>query len=197
MTKYFAMIDGERRGPYELQELMGAGVHPSTYVWCKGMEDWEMAETVPDICRYFRQYLSGTIPASEANADDVSKGESPDSSADPLEGMPIRFRKIIQDSGIDPEEFKVLLPDYTKRPYIPMATSIASAILCFPPTGFVAIYHCYKATKIWRQAEQCQDAKEQKDLRVSSHDEARQGKMWLGITLSLALILYAFLLFKS
>ncbi|MDE6143194.1 MAG: DUF4339 domain-containing protein, partial [Muribaculaceae bacterium] len=34
--KYFAIIDGEQKGPFELEELADAGVRPSTYVWCKG-----------------------------------------------------------------------------------------------------------------------------------------------------------------
>ena len=34
--RYFAMIGGEQRGPYELTELSEAGVTPETYVWCKG-----------------------------------------------------------------------------------------------------------------------------------------------------------------
>lgn len=44
--RYFAMIDGERRGPFELSQLADAGVRPGTYVWCKGMDDWEKAEDV-------------------------------------------------------------------------------------------------------------------------------------------------------
>ncbi len=43
--RYFAMIDGERRGPFGLDELADAGVRPDTYVWCKGMSDWEKAES--------------------------------------------------------------------------------------------------------------------------------------------------------
>lgn len=51
------MIDGERRGPFPLERLPEMGVHPSTYVWCKGMDDWEKAEDVADICRFYRNRL--------------------------------------------------------------------------------------------------------------------------------------------
>ncbi len=53
MALYFAMIDGERRGPFRLDQLRDAGVGPDTYVWSKGMADWEQAADVADICRYF------------------------------------------------------------------------------------------------------------------------------------------------
>ena len=51
------MIDGRKSGPYTLDELQEAGVTPETYVWCKGMDDWEKAADVADICRYYRQRL--------------------------------------------------------------------------------------------------------------------------------------------
>ncbi|MDE6695255.1 MAG: DUF4339 domain-containing protein [Muribaculaceae bacterium] len=63
--KYFAMIDGRQYGPMELDEMVKEGVRPDTYVWCKGMDDWTEASEVPDICRYFRQRLSGTLPTQK------------------------------------------------------------------------------------------------------------------------------------
>lgn len=57
MAVYFAMIDGERCGPFTLEALHEAGVAPSTYVWTKGMEDWEQAGAVAEICRYYRQRI--------------------------------------------------------------------------------------------------------------------------------------------
>ncbi len=57
MALYFAMIDGERRGPFTLDALHEAGVTPDTYVWSKGMSDWEQAADVADICRYYRQRI--------------------------------------------------------------------------------------------------------------------------------------------
>lgn len=61
--KYFAMIDGRQVGPFELDDVVREGIRPDTYVWCKGMADWEQAQDVPDICRYFRQRLSGSLPS--------------------------------------------------------------------------------------------------------------------------------------
>lgn len=60
--KYFAMIDGQQYGPMMLDDMVKEGVRPDTYVWHKGLPDWIKASEDPDICRYFRQRLSGTLP---------------------------------------------------------------------------------------------------------------------------------------
>ena len=56
------MIDGRQIGPIELDDIAEAGVRPDTYVWCKGMPDWQEASEVPDICRFFRLRLAGVLP---------------------------------------------------------------------------------------------------------------------------------------
>lgn len=58
------MIDGEQKGPMNLEDLAEAGVRPDTYVWCKSLPDWMKASDVPDICRYFRLRLSNSLPLS-------------------------------------------------------------------------------------------------------------------------------------
>ncbi len=48
--KYFAVIDKKQIGPCSIEELVEAGLRPDNYVWCKGMDDWEPAKDVADIC---------------------------------------------------------------------------------------------------------------------------------------------------
>ena len=60
--KFFARIDDTQVGPLGLGQLIEAGVRPSTYVWHKGMADWEKAEDVPEICRAMRRALAGLDP---------------------------------------------------------------------------------------------------------------------------------------
>ena len=43
MALYFAMVDGEKVGPFPLEEMADRGVGPDTYIWTKGMDDWEPA----------------------------------------------------------------------------------------------------------------------------------------------------------
>ena len=76
--KYYAIINDVQRGPFNLDELSDAGVRPSTYVWCKGMQDWEKAEDVADICRMFRIRISNLMHPSWEEA---PVKEKPDSEA--------------------------------------------------------------------------------------------------------------------
>lgn len=99
--RYFAMIDGERRGPFELDALADVGVRPDTYVWCKGMADWEKAEDVAEICRWYRQRIFGlmhpprfpesNVVQTASNADLTAGGTMPaDTSAPPSPPLSLR-----------------------------------------------------------------------------------------------------------
>lgn len=101
--KYFAMIGGQQYGPMELGEMVKEGVRPDTYVWCKGMDDWMPASDVPDICRYFRQRLSGTLPSSNPfGAIDTDRMIAIDEEEQErlLNQLPPMARGFIRKSGI-------------------------------------------------------------------------------------------------
>lgn len=48
-TLYYAMINGNRVGPYTPDVIVTQGVNPDTPVWCEGFQDWVAASTVPEI----------------------------------------------------------------------------------------------------------------------------------------------------
>ena len=93
--RYFVMKDGEQCGPYRVEELEAAGVTPETYVWCKGMADWQQAGEVADICRYFRNLLHDRMhptamqPAPQQSAPTYN-----------LDDIPLRWRGFIMKSGV-------------------------------------------------------------------------------------------------
>lgn len=97
------MIDGHQYGPMEIEDLAREGVRPDTYVWCKQMEDWERAEDVPDICRYFRQRLSGTLPSQKylgsLDADRLRIADEEEQER-LLNQLPPMARNIVRKSGI-------------------------------------------------------------------------------------------------
>ena len=184
--KYYIMIDGEQKGPYELEELPAAGLRPSTYVWCKGMSDWEKAEDVPDICRLYRKLLydimQPVIPAESIPEDNV-----PDNyPADNPPQAPTRFDKYLKDSGQPPlptiEEI-----DSREDTSVPPPSSVGYAwlvtLLFFPPTGIIALVFSYKSKSAWKAGE-----------HKLAYDYNRAAKMWTGISLFMGLILYAFLI---
>lgn len=187
--KYFAIIEGKQKGPFELNQLAEEGVRPNTYVWCKGMADWEKAEDVADICRMFRNRLYDLMhptPAiAEKNLSDNqdSLKEKEDYGTPPP--SPTRFDRYLSDTNahipsleeIDAMENK----DVPPANVLPLA--LIATILFFPPSGVAAIYFSIKSRKLWKTGQ-----------REEAHSYCRSAKMWTGITFCLGLIFYAFLI---
>lgn len=182
-TKYYAMIDGEQKGPFSLEELPRAGVRPSTYIWCKGMADWQKAEENADVCRLFRNHLYDIMhpaPSSEIKQDDLERYKvQPDAPKGPF---PTRFDKYLQETGENPlpsiEEI-----EEQKDKQIPPVSMIGYAwlvtIFCFFPTGIPALIFAYKSKNAWKKGD-----------NTGAHELNRKAKMWTGITFFIGLIGY-------
>lgn len=153
MKKYFAMIDGEKRGPFTLSELMEQGVHPDTYIWCKGMADWEHARDNADVCRAYRRRLMGA-PVDDSP---LGNGASYDG---PLKDDP---------DGENP--FMAPPRDMSVPPRSLLVPAILSAIFCFAITGIVAVYFAVQVSRKWGAGE-----------REEAYDCDRKARMWIGIT---------------
>ncbi|MDE6410199.1 MAG: GYF domain-containing protein [Muribaculaceae bacterium] len=187
--KYFAMIDGTRQGPFTLDELHSAGVTPETYVWCKGMDDWEKAEDVADICRFYRQRIFNLMHPSSATPETSEEESSAESDEDPYVNFPLQFRSFVRQAGADPE-IKESEPDTSHRPTSLIPLSVALLVLCCPLTGFIALYYAIMSRRAWNEAHRStQD--HTKDLYTDSerqafsrkaHEYARLARMWCGIT---------------
>lgn len=126
--KYFAMIGGQQYGPMELDDMVKEGVRPDTYVWCKGMADWSLASEVPDICRYFRQRLSGTLPSqiTSGRLDADRMKEMAEEQEQLLNQLPPMARGYVRKSGI-----KLSKEDFRQdHPQFPKALPIILYIVC-------------------------------------------------------------------
>ncbi len=192
--KYFAMIDGRRVGPLELWELPQAGVGPDTYVWYKGLDDWQKAGDDAEICRMMRRRLAGvpywpepeTPPKPETAPDDIA------------ENYPFSSRPYLPPD-IDPLPPPGSFNPDTSRPPAPMILmALLTTFFCFPPTGFAAIYFAWRSRQTWNEAMQTHSGVKQdtqgEELRRQAHEYARLAKMWTGITFFLGLIFMAFLM---
>lgn len=202
--RYFAMIDGQRQGPFELEDLAKAGVDPDTYVWCKGMEDWQKAGDVADICRHFRRTVydrtHGTPIGTPASTMEESQTTAP-AADDPYADMPLRYRDMVRRSGqeahMPPEEEA----DINRPPANTVFLSLMLMLFCFPITGAVALYYSFQARRCWTESLRSQsksnkelyDDKERERLRRNAHDYDRQARMWIGISFFLGMIFYAFM----
>ena len=198
--RYFAMIDGERRGPFELDQLSEAGVRPDTYVWCKGMADWEKAEDVADICRHFRRRIFDMMhPSAQQGAS--SAPPQPTQAPDPYADVPFRYREMVRRYGDAPDGFMPDQPDTSRPPAPTLLMAVLMTVFCFPLTGFVAIYYSYQSRRAWEESQrsdtgntkQLYTDSEREELRRQAHDYDRQAKMWTGITFFLGMIVYALL----
>ena len=179
MNRYFAFIDGEQRGPFEPDQLSAAGVRPSTYVWCKGMADWQRADSVDEIRRVFTHHITHRheTPVTPEPSD-----------AQPVEAVPaqelppepdrIRFGRI-PDQG-EPQ------PNLDNPPQVSMTLAVLSLILCFPPTGILAVLFAYRAQKAWNDSNI--PGADVEALRIKAHENERLAKMWLGLTLAFGII---------
>ena len=176
--RYFAMIDGKQAGPFELEELAGAGVGPDTYVWCKGMDEWHKAEEVGDICRYFRLSLSGQKPHDEKMFPVEHSGDKEVEQRD----IPLKMRYYLRKSGTEvrmrPEEE----PDYDSRPASMLWAAVLTFLLCCPLTGLVAIICSLRASRLWRQGK-----------KKEAHGAAQSARIWVLITFFAGFFMVAFI----
>lgn len=185
--RYFAMIDGERRGPFTLEELADAGVRPDTFVWCKGMDDWQQARFDADICRMFRQRIFAI------NHPEPPKPPTPATTENPAPGIPENIVTPHQIPHVEP------VTDTSAQPTSMLLASFLLTFFCFPFTGMLAIYYSVKARKSWedsrRSRSQGESAlyteREREELRTQAHDYARRARMWCGITFFLGIAFYA------
>lgn len=181
--KYYAMIEGERKGPFELDELIEIGVRPSTWVWAKGMTDWKRADEVGDICRLFRRRLAvlahpqATLPAPPPAPQAEEKPQN----------QALRFWPEVEE--------KV---DYDSKPLSVLPAAIFVTLMCFPLTGFVSIFYAVATGAKWKRSEDITDNPEERHrLRVEAHNASRLSQMWLGITIFLGMAFYGFLLSRT
>ena len=182
--KYYAMLNGEQKGPFELSELAQAGIRPSTYIWCKGMPDWQKAEDNPEVCRLFRNRLYDIMHPGDTSLkmsqDELDKYKvSPDEPYKPR----TRFDAYLSEGEslptieeIDEREDKEVAPaNMTVFAWL-------VTLFCFFPTGIAAIIFSYKSRRQWKEGN-----------KILAHGYCRSAKMWTGISFFIGLIFYAFL----
>ena len=184
MNKYFAFIDGDQRGPFEPEQLIDAGVRPSTYVWCKGMDDWQRADSVEEIRGIFKRHLIFKSETKTVNEpiETVTPEEVKPQDSVPPQPEQIRFGRI--PASVEPE------PDYNSPPQVSMTLAILSLILCCPPSGIAAVVFTYKAQKTWEKAMSPESDTPKEELKKAAHEYGRQAKMWLGLTVAFGIILW-------
>lgn len=178
---YYVMLGGQQKGPYTLDQLVELGIRPDTYVWCKGMADWQHADEVADICRAFRLHIVDIRHPKRLDPNQSNpQPEAPENNNN-------EFRPLF-----DPAEPNPSAP--LPRGMLPVA--IIVTLFCFFPTGLASIYYAVKARKAWNESRnslnknnsQLYDREEREQLARDLSDSIRYYKMWTGITFFLGII---------
>ena len=65
--KYYLMNNGSQQsGPFELNELLGNGLTPQSYVWNETMSNWLPAMQVPEVAAMLNTQQSPSMPVNNA-----------------------------------------------------------------------------------------------------------------------------------
>ena len=181
--KYYARIDGRQTGPMTLGQLVEAGVTPSTWVWTKGMADWQKAEDVPDICRAMRRMLAGLDPLT-GGARTAPSG---------MEGIKEMPQEGVADSqvrfGFIPEPKQI--EDFSLPPQgVSVLGALVVTLLCFAPTGIAAVWFAMSTRTYWRMGTNPGiPAETARAYRVKAHSSARVYRILMGISFSIGFIM--------
>lgn len=176
--KYYAIIDGQQVGPMELEELIHAPLMPHTWVWCKGMSDWQQARDVADICRFWRRRLFDLMHPSPENTSLAPKPQLPTTDED-YKGLSRRefYQSIathIQQDATDPDRQK--LQQGIEPAPLPLWVSILAIVLFFP-LGIWAIVSSRRSHTQWQRSQ-----------KEESYESARSARMCAGIAICLGII---------
>ena len=65
--KYYLMNNGSQQsGPFELNELLGNGLTPQSYVWNETMSNWLPAMQVPEVAAMLNTQQCPSMPVNNA-----------------------------------------------------------------------------------------------------------------------------------
>ncbi len=185
MAKYFVRLDHKTQGPFTLTQLVEMQIRPSTYVWCKGMDDWQKAEDVADVCRAMRCTLAGLPIPGETPSEDLTAGGKTDSRNDMQHITPpgIGFRSFPEP----PQQ----TPDYNIKPKgISIFMALLLTIFFFPPTGLIALWYAYSFRHLWISSEdENLSADTRHQLRVKAYEKARIYRIMSLLTVCIFFIL--------
>ena len=122
MEKKYYYIDsrGTQFGPLTLDELLGAGITPTTYVWRAGMKEWKMAKDVLEIAEQMQTPPMAGAPQPAYNNQYGNQYGGYNQSYD-NEPIPSSY----------------------------LGWSIAATLLCCLPAGIVAIIYASQVSSKW------------------------------------------------
>ncbi len=171
--KYFAMIDGGQTEPMEIEQLVELGLRPDTYVWCKGMADWQQAREVADICRHFRRRLHDRLHPVVEEAEVLPAVPENPEIGELKNYWQVRGEIINQHREETPDTPPSACPRWL----------LLLAFLCFFPLAIAAVLANRKSLEAWNARDNSE-----------AHHAASRAKMLAGIAVCLGIMIGATLI---
>lgn len=66
MNTYYILEQGNKTGPFNLQELKEKNIQPTTYIWTLGMSDWTEAKEIEELSDLLQE-LPPQVPPMPSN----------------------------------------------------------------------------------------------------------------------------------
>lgn len=131
MKQYYLVINGEKSGPFTIDQLATQQLTPETPVWTEGMSDWMPAQQVAELSSFFAPQTPGPEMAQP-----TVPPQAPAYNAAPAYGNPQPQAPNTQ----------VVPPNY-------LVWSILAALLCCLPGGVVAIVYSTQVSSRFQQGD--------------------------------------------
>lgn len=131
MKQYYLVINGEKSGPFTIDQLATQQLTPETPVWTEGMSDWMPAQQVAELSSFFAPQTPGPEMAQP-----TVPPQAPAYNAAPAYGNP---QPQVPNTQVVP-------PNY-------LVWSILAALLCCLPGGVVAIVYSTQVSSRFQQGD--------------------------------------------
>jgi hypothetical protein len=125
MEQQYYYIDKNRQqqGPILITDFLKHEIIKTTLVWKQGMDNWQMADSIPELMNIFQS--NGILPPP-----------IPPPSLPPFQETPVNFGHIHP-------------PRHPKKPNNYFAWSIISFLFLCVPTGIIALIYSNKVDTLW------------------------------------------------
>ncbi|MEG0011480.1 MAG: CD225/dispanin family protein [Muribaculaceae bacterium] len=169
IMQYWAVIDGAKQGPMELEQLLNLNITPETKVWREGLINWIAAKDLSELSGIFMAHSAPTPPA-------YNEGSAPQ----PEVSQP----QATYTSQPQPQQ------SYTQpQPPCPptnLIWAILSMVCCCQIFGIVAIVYAAQVSSLYAQGRY-----------LEAQKASSNAAMWSIISLVIGAITYPIFLFFS
>lgn len=134
MKQYFLVINGEKSGPFTIDQLATQQLTPQTLVWTEGMSDWAPAQQFAELSSLFAPQAP-SAPTPEA-PQPTATPQAPAYNAAPAYGNP---QPQAPNTQVAP-------PNY-------LVWSILATLFCCIPGGVIAIVYSTQVSSRFQQGD--------------------------------------------